>query len=314
MRYKHRLYILIICIYLFGNNAWAYKFSKKDLLTKTKFSYTWQDHSNKTQKLSFFLDNILINNQYRRFKKYNSAQAKNAIYKALLKQAKNYNPREIQIKFNNKNKQLNYLLKGKDTEQLNKVKQELEKKYETAFNDYLKKSHYMKFHSPWAGLGIKPDHITFAKEGADYLAPIAKAILKKTSIRQPRKVIDFVLSWVQSIPYSDLENRTESSGAGYNPPIRVLTQNIGDCDSKVTLVASIIKNIYPRLNISLIYMPNHALMGFQLPTLKSDITTEINGHLYILAEPVGPALMPLSEITPSSQGFVNSNGYFHEVL
>lgn len=79
-------------------------------------------------------------------------------------------------------------------------------------------------------------------------------------------------------------------------------------------MAAIIKKIYPRLSVSLIYLPKHALIGFQLPILKSDKFTTINGLPYILAEPVGPAKYPLSEIADTSIGYIDAKSYFHELI
>lgn len=278
------------------------------------FDYTWQDHNQKTQTLSFSLPKKIINNKYRRFKRYDKGKAMNHIYKTLLEQASSYNPREVRVSFKQQHSQLSYIIKSKNEKKINEVEQQLKQLENKSYLDFLKQHHYIQFHTPWAGTKIKPDHKKFVIEGVDYLEPVTQAIRESISVKKPRILINFVLSWIQSIPYSTLESRTESSGLGYYPPIRVIAQNIGDCDSKMTLMSAIIKKIYPRLSQSLIYLPKHALIGFQLPVLKSDKYTTINGLHYILAEPVGPAKHPLSEIADSSTGYIDAKSYFHEII
>ena len=309
-----RLFILFLLFSLFSIQTYGKTLQKTIKEDSIQFDYTWQDHNQKTQTLSFSLPKKIINNKYRRFKRYDKDKAMNHIYKALLDHVKSYNPREVRVIFKHQFSQLSYTIKSKHEKKINEVEQELKSLENKAYLDYLKQHHYIQFNTPWSGTKIKPDHKKFVIEGIDYLEPVTQAIRESISVKKPRVLINFVLSWLQSIPYSTLESRTESSGLGYYPPIRVIAQNIGDCDSKMTLMSAIIKKIYPRLSQSLIYLPKHALIGFQLPILKSDKYTTIDGLNYILAEPVGPAKHPLSEIADSSVGYIDAKSYFHEKI
>ena len=306
--------IIFILFYLLCIQVQAKNLQKTVNENTISFDYTWQDHNHKIQTLSFSLPKKLINNKYRRFKRYDKDKAMNHIYKALLEQASSYNPREVRVSFKQQHSQLGYTIKSKNEKKINEVEQQLKQLENKTYLDFLKQHHYIEFNTPWAGTKIKPDHKKFVIEGVDYLEPVTQAIRESISVKKPRVLINFVLSWLQSIPYSTLESRTESSGLGYYPPIRVIAQNIGDCDSKMTLMSAIIKKIYPRLSQSLIYLPQHALIGFQLPTLKADKYTTINGLHYILAEPVGPAKYPLSKIADSSIGYIDAKSYFHEII
>jgi len=309
-----RLLILYLFFSVLAIPSQAKTLQKTEHKNSIAFDYTWQDHNHKTQTLSFSLPKTLINNKYRRFKRYDKNKAMNHIYKVLLEQASSYNPRDVRVSFKQQHSQLSYTIKSKSEKKINEVEQKLKQLENQTYLDFLKQHHYIQFNTPWAGTKIKPDHKKFVVEGIDYLEPVTQAIRESISVKKPRILINFVLSWLQSIPYSTLESRTESSGLGYYPPIRVIAQNIGDCDSKMTLMSAIIKKIYPRLSQSLIYLPQHALIGFQLPTLKSDKYTTIDGLHYILAEPVGPAKYPLSEIADSSTNYIDAKSYFHEII
>lgn len=57
--------------------------------------------------------------------------------------------------------------------------------------------------------------------------------------------VNLVLSWVQSIPYNKLEERLNSNGAGYLPPLSVVVNNQGDCDSKAVLMTNPVRPLLP---------------------------------------------------------------------
>jgi hypothetical protein len=121
---------------------------------------------------------------------------------------------------------------------------------------------------------------------------------------------------VQSIPYSTLESRITSAGAGFNPPLKLLWENQGDCDSKVTLTAALLRSLMPRINIALIFIDNHALMGVNIAAEigSEEMTIEHNGITYLLAEPTGPALLALGTISEDSQQAILQGQYTIETM
>ena len=137
-------------------------------------------------------------------------------------------------------------------------------------------------------------------------------ILDKVSIENVRKVTDFVLSFVQSIPYSTLESRLTSSGAGFNPPAKLLWENQGDCDSKMTLTATILRALMPRIDMAMIYIDQHAFIGIAIPAEANEISIEYQGVNYLLAEPTGPALYKLGTLAPESELAINQERYVVE--
>jgi hypothetical protein len=76
----------------------------------------------------------------------------------------------------------------------------------------------------------------------------------------------------------------------------VLTQNIGDCDSKTVLAASIVRAFLPNVPMRMIFLRNHALLAVSLNVDDGDETVVIDGIRYVLMEPTGPAKMTLGEI------------------
>lgn len=282
--------------------------------SSTVYNYQWLDANKQPQNLSFKLDNQLLRNANRRFKRYEPNVILNNVYQALLDKASTYNPREVKIKFKKNYNKVTYTIKTDQPELTNKIRLELIQVEQDARKVQLNDLSFIAFDSPWFGKRIKVDHLQFAKKAIAHVTPIAEAIKSQFQNNRPRDVINFTLNWVQSIPYQVLEDRKTSDGSGFNSPLKVISGNGGDCDSKMVLLGAILKNIYPSLSIAFIYLPEHALIGFELSTLKNDEYTVINGAHYLLAEPVGPALIPLAKIAPSSAQYVNMQSYYHELF
>ena len=138
---------------------------------------------------------------------------------------------------------------------------------------------------------------------------IKPLILEKVSIKNIRKVTNYVLSFIQNIPYSPLDSRISSSGAGFNTPLKLLWENQGDCDSKVTLTASLLRALMPRISMVLVFIDQHAFIGIAIPPNGDEIAIIENGVTYVLAEPTGPALLPLGELAPSSEQAIYNGHY-----
>lgn len=306
--------IILLLLLSFTFSIGAFEHTVDYGTEKDTYNYQWQDHTQTEHQISFSLSSQLINNHFRRFKRYNSEEAINYIHREVLREASKFNPRELRLEFTKHFNYIDYQLTSSDKDKLMTAQQSIEKIKLSAHQDYLEKNYYIKFSAPWHKQAIKPDHLRFVKESFPDIKPIAHAIQSKYPNARPQALINFVLSWIQSIPYADLEDRSTSSGVGFNPPLRLLSHNQGDCDSKTVLAASIIKTIYPRLNIALIYLPEHALIGFHLPIRKGEKYIDIEGLKYLLAEPVGPAKLPIAQVDDKSWQLITSGQYYYEVL
>ena len=91
-------------------------------------------------------------------------------------------------------------------------------------------------------------------------------------------------------------------------------QNLGDCDSKVALLATLFQYLHPEIAQRLIFVPNHALLAVALPAQPGDEQLTIEGQGYLLLEPTGPAELPLGQIADSSRLPIRSGNYVSEAL
>ncbi|RYG57771.1 MAG: hypothetical protein EON60_14150 [Alphaproteobacteria bacterium] len=145
---------------------------------------------------------------------------------------------------------------------------------------------------------IRPDHAAIAKRYTGAMQPVAQAILQQVpgASQNPRAFINAALNWLQTIPYDTLDNRTTSNGAGFQTPYGLILGNMGDCDSKATALAALIRAAYPSLPLTIIYVPDHAFLGVGLPQTDADYALSTQHGIFVLADATGPRLSPLGQI------------------
>ena len=184
------------------------------------------------------------------------------------------------------------------------------------FNALLKERYLMQSSDAMGRPGLKPDHVRIIEESGAELGDVAEALLTAAGGEQsePRLVVEWLLAFVQDIPYNALQSDGGNRGTGYLLPRQVLVQNRGDCDSKVALLAALIQYLHPEIPQRLLFVPNHALLAIALPAQQGDEQLQIEGYNYLLLEPTGPAELPLGQIADSSRFHIRSGNYVSELL
>lgn len=86
----------------------------------------------------------------------------------------------------------------------------------------------------------------------------------------------------------------------------MLEQNQGDCDSKVTLMAAMLAQLFPELKQAMVFVPGHALLGVALPAKPGEATLNREGETYLLMEPTGPAQLAMGQLAPTSKTLIDS--------
>lgn len=287
-------------------------FSKEASETAIQFNYQWQDQNQDVQSLSFSIDKTLLFDRYRNFRAYKPSHAKKFVDQGIKKALAEQNTSNLQVSFQGSGDSLQIELKGENQALLNTTFQKISMLEKDLMQEYLHDNFYQKFTTYDNNTAIKPDHARIAQESVVDFKPLKKLILDKVSIQNVRKVSDYVLGFVQSIPYATLESRTTSSGAGFNPPLRTLWENQGDCDSKVTLTAAIFRALMPRIKMMLVFIDNHALLAINILATANELTIEKDGLQYVLIEPTGPALMKVGEISAESEFAIRNGRYYAE--
>ncbi len=294
-----RLYFLLLTFAYFPIVvAKQTHFSKVENGTNYQFNYQWLDINNTHQSLSFSLEKSALFDNFRSFKNFKSKEAERYISKSVVKHLRNNPIKGVQVSYNVRNE--NIELNSTNSKYLQAAQYKisvLEKKYT---KEYLTANYYHQFTTHTNVQALKPDHIQFSHLSIDDLKPIKPLILEKVSIKNIRKATNYILGFIQNIPYSTLESRVESVGAGFNPPLKLLWENQGDCDSKATLTVALLRVLMPRIKMVLVFIDNHALIGIDVLPEWDEMTISLDGVTYLLAEPTGPANLLLGNIDETS--------------
>ncbi len=315
--YADKFALLFICVFTLALICAPVKgkqisFNKKATDSGYQFSYQWLDINNNTQTMNFTLSNEALFQRFRELKPYQANFARKAIIRKIKKTVQQQPIPGVQVQFKQVNNDFTIEVLGTDSDKVNQAYQQLAQLEQQARQDYFNENYYQAFTNHDQQTGIKVDHVRIANGNVMDLKPLKPTILEKASIQNVREVTNFVLGFVQSIPYATLENRLTSSGAGFNPPLKVLWENQGDCDSKMTLTAALLRSLMPRIEMALIFIDQHAFIGIAIPANTGETSVEYQGINYLLAEPTGPMLLPLGKLAPESELAINQGRYVIE--
>lgn len=313
-RNKIRWFTLVFMSVHLSSFSQQLSFNKSKKNKEMYFNYTWSDHQEKTSDISFSLPFRQLNKQ--NHKKFIPNLAQQYVYIEMHKAAKKIDPKEARVHIQRRGQDIHIQVTSRSNKLLDKWQRSMNQGQQKALDQYLQDNYYNHFRSYLGQKAIKPDHLRYVSENTAALLPVAQAMFEKLPTNsKTRAYIHLVLSWVQSIPYNELKNRLTSNGAGYLPPLSVIANNQGDCDSKTVLMASLVRSLFPDVKMTMVFLPNHALLGIALPFRKNGQTLNIDGMDYLLMEPTGPSKIPLGEISNRSAQYIAGNMYsLEEVL
>lgn len=303
-------FVLCFCYLLSGQlDAKQLHFSKQATDNQYLFTYQWLDHQSQTQSMHFTLTKDALFERFRLLKRYKSEFAQKYIFRATKKALQNDPLQGAHAFFQQKNGKMSIQVKGQDEEKVALAYQKVKKIEQQQAEKYLKDNYFQHFITHDQQAGITVNHIDIANNSVADFKPIKAIVLEKVSIKNIRQVTNYILAFVQNIPYSTLSSRINSSGSGFNPPAKLIWENQGDCDSKMTLTATLLRALMPRIEMAMIYIDQHAFIGIAIPKQAGEMTIQHEGVEYVLAEPTGPALYPLGTLAPESELAINQGRY-----
>ncbi len=150
---------------------------------------------------------------------------------------------------------------------------------------------------------LLPDYARLGQAAAPQLTPAADAIAAWSAAWDGagagrRALLNRLLLFTQSIPYSQLRDREDS--IGFLAPLQLLDENRGDCDSKAVLFAALAHRLYPTLPVAMVLLSSHAYVGLGMEPAAGDAYFDRDGLRWTLAEPVGPGHTRLGELSEES--------------
>jgi len=160
---------------------------------------------------------------------------------------------------------------------------------------------------PDARLGgrLRPDYAALAHRDRAAVAPLARAIGAAAGPdRQARLAL--ALTFVQSLPYDDTPARGGSEA--FLPPLAVLAENRGDCDSKATLLAALLAELLPERAAALLLLSDHAVLALPAEAGEEAVALTVAGRAYLALEAAGPGLLPPGRLGGRSRAGLAADG------
>lgn len=261
----------------------------------------WQDREGKTQQLTYRLEAGKLPPLIA----FRPARMQEDILQQLLQQAVIKFP---EVQFSLSRPELTLNIKSRNAEQAGAAEAWVKPEQARLEQEWLKQHYFQRFTPPDGNTAIKQDHVRIALESRQELAPLADQLKRQgtTELEARQQTVAQVLDFIQAIPYRLLDGESGRAGKGFLSPRQVLEQNEGDCDSKVTLMAALLAQLFPELPQAMVFVPNHALLAIALPAKPGDATLSWEGQNYLLMEPTGPAQLPMGQLAPTSKTLIDS--------
>jgi hypothetical protein len=277
------------------------------------FAYQWQDNQQQRQQLDVAVLAQDFVQTPTNFRALSQARVQREVRPLLQQFARNQGWHAVEIILQGHNQQVHIVQhQGSPSEQRQR-QHVLRERYDILQRQIIQQNYYNFLTTHTGERGYKPDHVAIGRASQARLQPFADAIQQAVgATASARQTLDYLLGFVQSIPYDQLDNRFTSPGAGYNPPTRLLYENRGDCDSKVTLVAALFDLLHPDINSRILYLPSHAVLAVDITPQTGDSSVPVDDRRYLVADPTGPALMEAGTVGLPYQAFIQSGALSSE--
>ncbi len=284
-------------------------FQKKNQVEGHSFSYRWFD-GKKHYAIQFSLANTSLNQLPESPIRYNNNLLQQEVIAAIRHYALDVSEQGVQIIIKRLGLNTEYQVRAPNDKAANETLEKINELQDTVKAEFYEKNFFLTYTSPLGEKAIQHDFARYVHDSKDGLNSIVDAIKSiQENQKDYREFITIAMSWVQSIPYDDLRNRISSNGSGFASPKDLILQNRGDCDSKSTLLAAILKAYNEQIKLKMILLPKHALLGVSLRALPNEKTITSDSIPYVLLEPTGPAYYKIGEADDDSLMAIRNRQY-----
>ena len=270
-----------------------------------RYRYSWQDPQRKEQQLSFAVP--ADGEQGVRYRSYRPEMASAEVRQALLKTAASF--QGIELVSLGAPSEGRFQLRGGSAEERQAAQAELDKVSSAIRQKFLSGHQQAEIRLPNGEHGVIPDHLYYINASLPAFATMASELRQRFKGPDPRPLIEYLLPWVQSLPYVAMANRFANPTLEFRPPLAVLQQHGGDCDSKAALLATILRAVHPDLPLAMVYLPEHAMLAIQLPHASGERYVNLQGRRMLLVDVVGPAMLPIGSVGERSGTLLSAGSY-----
>lgn len=275
-----------------------------------QFEYEWEDQHGERQQLSFDLPIDDVERGMQEFQPFDNNDANATAFKAVKEYAKQHSTRGNHITIKPVRSGYSVEYAGYDADAGAEHIQMIAKLRDKTFENYMFNHFYTRIDEET----IMPDHKRIAQRYVRAMSPVAEAIRAQTKDFTPRQVVNYTLSFFQTIPYDELRSRYTSNGAGFQTPYGLLKYNRGDCDTKSVAMAAVLRNLFPHVRIVMVYVPHHAFIGVHFKPGENDYALQLGGQPFVLADPTGPALVRIGQVEGRAVGYLSRKEYSYQEI
>lgn len=275
---------------------------------QTLFNYQFRDLEGQSQRLQFRIPQQALLRTPIVFRPLSQSRLLREMAVAQRAYANQQGWRDARLTI--RNGELKYELMQGDLASRNTRLRQWQQAEQEAYAAVLRRNYYQQLRQHSGRQGYTPDHPRIAAESGALLTPLSDAltaILTDTyGNYSPRQALAYVTQFIQQIPYDDFTDRLASPGAGFIAPGRLLYENRGDCDSKVTLLATLMANLFPDIERRIVYLPGHAMFALNIEAAADDIFVRDSELEFVIADPTGPAQLAVGEAARAYQSQLRS--------
>lgn len=276
-----------------------------------QYEFAWRDYKNQIQQIKFNFNRDDVQQALAEFRPFSDDEANNYIYNVLKSQSVKPRRDGIRIDVANTGNGISLTAMGhvRHESDLERGLDDMRSLMQQSREEYVHQSLF-RFVDDNV---IMPDHKRITQMYVNRMRPLALAIAREAGYDK-RRVLNYALGFMQTIPYDELLRRDTSNGAGFATPIEIFERNRGDCDSKSVALLSMMRALYPNMRMMMVYIPQHTFVAFEVPYDTQDVALRIGNRNFVLAEPVGPRILPLGQVDDKSLAALQSGDFTYEEI
>jgi len=290
----NKLFLTLFCACLtIIAPVWAKQnaFQSKHRNGQVILAYTWQDPSQKQHSIQFNLPQDAAQLGNSEFVKFSNKTANDVAYKDVKTYIQQQNIKGLKVKRTRSGYAIEFEGAPFNVPRVKQIMSEVKDLRDKSFQNYVKKSFYTNLDDNT----LIPDHKRIAKRYINAMRPVAEALAQNMHNMTERQRINYLMHFLQSIPYDTLTSRYNSNGAGFQTPYGLLINNKGDCDTKAVALMALLRNFYPQMRMVMVYVKDHAFIAIDLPAKQGEKALNIGGGHFVIADPTGPAQVKLGQ-------------------
>ncbi len=291
--------IPLLCALLLALPAGASQTSFNNSLGQ--ISVGWQDSEGKSQQLTYRLEQGKLPPLIA----YRPARMQEEVLQVLLREVRQNYP---EVQFTLARPSLELHLKSRNQDKAREAMAFLQSKRSEEEQAWLTKHYFQYFNTPDGQLAVKQRscaHRAGEPQRAGSTGGSTQTAGQYRNRSAPEDRGPHAHLYPEH-PLSAARQPERQAGQGLSPAPSGAGAEPGDCDSKVTLMAAMLAQLFPELKQAMVFIPGHALLAVDLPAKPGDATLNWQGQNYLLLEPTGPATLPAGQIASTSKTLVDS--------